>query len=178
MASHEQDAGRPPSQVEEPILGNLIGRVVGRGRMGTVQVDFEGNHHGPLEARLAVAVDEATLLRAIEARQEAVLCFERGTPTCPIVLGLLQPRSETPLLDAMLEAPDGEREDGEVAIVANGQRVPIEGLLDGATEELELRCGRSSLVLRRNGQILLRGEHVLVDAGQVLRLRGGKTQIN
>jgi len=178
MASHKHDAGRSPPRVEEPIHGTLIGQVVGRGRRGTVQVDFEGNRHGPLEARLALAVDEATLLRAIEARQEAVLCFERGAPTRPIVLGLLAQRSETPLLDSMLEAPEDAREEGEVAIVANGQQVPIEGLLDGATEELELRCGRSSLVLRRNGQILLRGEHVLVDAGQVLRLRGGKTQIN
>ncbi|WP_240358262.1 DUF6484 domain-containing protein [Myxococcus vastator] len=164
--------------METPIHGTLIGQVIGRGRGGTVQVDFEGNGHGPLEARLSLVVDETTLLRAIEARQEAVLCFERGAPTRPIVLGLLQPRSETPLLDALLEAPDDARQDGEVAIVANGQRIPLEGLLDDATEELELRCGKSSLVLRRNGQILLRGEHVLVDAGQVLRLRGGKTQIN
>lgn len=179
MASHERDAGRTLAEAGELILGTLIGWVAGPGRQGTVQVDFEGNRHGPLEARLTIAVEGATLKRAVEQRQGAVLCFERGEPSRPIVLGLLQTTSETPLLDELLqpESP-GAAEDEAPELIANGKRVSLAGLLGGNTDELELRCGKASLVLRRNGQVLLRGDNVQVDAGQVLRLRGGKTQIN
>jgi len=179
VASHERDAGCTPVEAGEQILGTLIGWVSGPGRPGTVQVDFEGNRHGPLEARLTIAVEGGTLKQAVERRQGAVLCFERGEPSRPIVLGLLQMESETPLLDALLQPESSEVAQAETPeLIANGKRVPLAGLLDGATDELELRCGKASLVLRRNGQVLLRGDNVLVDAGQVLRLRGGKTQIN
>ncbi|OJH37739.1 DUF6484 domain-containing protein [Cystobacter ferrugineus] len=179
MASHERDTEHTTPKIEERILGTLVGWVAGPGRQGTVKVDFEGNRHGLLEARLVTAVDEAALRQAIEQRQGAVLCFERGDPSWPIVLGLLQTESKTPLLDELLQPLGSEAaETQEPELIANGRRLSLAGLLGGATDQLEFRCGKASLILRRNGQVLLRGDNVLVDAGQMLRLRGGKTQIN
>lgn len=174
MNSREQRDGHAPPEVEERILGTLVGWVAGPGLKGGIQVDFEGNRRGPLEARLATALDASALRRAVERRQGAVLCFERGEPSRPIILGLVQEPTETPLLDELLD----ESEVASAELIANGKRISLDEVLGGATDELVLRCGKASLVLRRNGQVLLRGENVQVDAGSVLRLRGGKTQIN
>ncbi len=92
--------------------------------------------------------------RAVERRQGAGLCFERGAPSRPIVLGLLRIERETPLLDALLQPESSEVAQAELPeLIANGkQHVSLAGLLDGSTDEFELRCGKASLVFRRNGQ--------------------------
>jgi hypothetical protein len=55
----------------------------------------------------------------------------------------------------------------------DGQRVVIEG-----RDEVVLRCGKASLTLRRNGQVLLRGINIRTEADEVHKIKGGKVQIN
>lgn len=47
-----------------------------------------------------------------------------------------------------------------------------------ATESLSLRCGESSLEMRADGQVLLRGEDVLLRAKGTQRIRAGTVAIN
>ncbi|MBU8900272.1 hypothetical protein DRW03_24640 [Corallococcus sp. H22C18031201] len=174
MPSREQDKQQAALDTDEPILGNLVGWVTGLGAKGTVQVDFEGNRRGPIEARLATPANTMTLSLAVQRRQGVVLCFERGLPSRPLILGFVQEPSETPLLDELLSEP----QPGTSELVVNGKRFSLDSMVGESADEISLRCGKASLVLRRNGQVLIRGEDVKVDAGRVLRLRGGKTQIN
>jgi len=51
-------------------------------------------------------------------------------------------------------------------------------LVLGATESLTLRCGESSLEMRADGQVLLRGEDVLLRAKGTQRIRAGTVAIN
>jgi hypothetical protein len=55
----------------------------------------------------------------------------------------------------------------------DGQRVVIEG-----KDEIELRCGSASIVLRRNGRVVIRGLEVETRARGVNRIRGGSVRIN
>ncbi|NMO13797.1 hypothetical protein HPC49_01955 [Pyxidicoccus fallax] len=155
---------------EEPILAPLVGQVVGVTEAGLLLVDFPGNRRGALPARTALELDVEARQRAVALRQEAVLLFERGEPALPLLVGLLPPPSETPLTDALL-ATSLPVASAEADL--DGKRLVLEG-----REEVVLRCGKASLTLRHDGQVLLRGVNIRADAEEVHRIRGGKVQIN
>jgi hypothetical protein len=135
---------------------------------GSWRVDFPGNARGPIAARTTLALSPAEWERAARERTGAVLLFENGDPSLPIVIGLVQ--SATPLVDALLEElPAGAPREARV----DGERVVIEG-----RDEVVLRCGKATLTLRRDGQVIVRGVNVQTEASQVHKIRGGKVQIN
>ncbi|WP_434388730.1 DUF6484 domain-containing protein [Melittangium boletus] len=157
-----------PLEVEERINVPRTGWLVAF-EAGRVLVDFSGNRRGPLPARTALALEPQALAHAAAQRQEAVLLFADGDPARPLLMGLLQPESPTPLTDALLEHPLAAVKDVEL----DGRRVLLEG-----REEVVLRCGKASLTLRRNGQVVLRGVNIRTEADEVQRIKGGKVQIN
>jgi hypothetical protein len=59
-----------------------------------------------------------------------------------------------------------------------------EARLDGerivltAGQEIELRCGKASLILTRAGKVLIRGAYLLSRSSGVNRIKGGSVQIN
>jgi hypothetical protein len=152
-------------RITEPRTGWLVAFEAGR-----ILVDFPGNLRGPLPARTALALDAPALACAAAQRQEAVLLFADGDPSRPLLMGLLQPESPTPLTDALLDnpLPSVPKE-----VQVDGRRVVLEG-----REEVVLRCGKASLTLRRNGQVVLRGVNIRTEADEVQRIKGGKVQIN
>ncbi len=160
--------GQVPPQ--ERIVEPRVGWVVSVGEGGVLMVDYAGNVHGPLPARTTLTLEPEAATRAARDRQGAVLLFENGDSSLPLVVGLLQVPSPTPLTDAILER---SLEDVPREARVDGQQVVIEG-----REEIVLRCGKASLTLRRNGQVLLRGVNIRNEAEQVQRIKGGKVQIN
>ncbi|MFY0572851.1 DUF6484 domain-containing protein [Archangium lansingense] len=147
-----------------------MGKVVGVTEGGTLLVDFPGNRRGPLPARTVLVLDDQARKQAVSQHQDAVLLFDAGDPARPLLIGLLQPSSETPLTDALLAEPLPAMP-AEARV--DGHRVVLEG-----RDEVVLRCGKATLILRRDGQVILRGVNIRTDAEEVQRIRGGKVQIN
>ncbi|QSQ12500.1 DUF6484 domain-containing protein [Myxococcus landrumensis] len=158
---------------QEPILGSRVGRLVSRGAHGVLQVDFEGNPQGPVPARAAVALTPEEWERAVNAHQSVVLLFEKGDPGLPLVMGVVQAPSETPLLDVMLEERAAKGGPVELRVDGQPRTVKLE-----AQDELVLRCGKSSVTLRSDGKIVIRGTQVETRASGVNRIKGGSVQIN
>jgi hypothetical protein len=157
-----------PLEVEraERIEGVRVGRVVSYdGSQVRVQHGREG---AAVVARVSAAISSDALAQAAREGQEAVLVFEGGRATKPIVIALLQ--SSTPMVDAILS---GRQMQGEKVARVDGKRVVIEG-----REEVVLQCGKASLTLYRDGEVVLRGVNVVSQASQVHKIRGGKVQIN
>lgn len=144
-----------------PITSPRSGWLVGHNEQGRLLVDYPGNPFGELRARTTVVLEPDELERGVEQRWPVLLLFEEGDPGRPIIVGLLH--------DRMPVAP--ERPPTEVE--ADGRRVVVE-----AQDELVLRCGQASLVLRRNGRVLVRGTYVETRAKGVNRIKGGSVQIN
>jgi hypothetical protein len=157
-----------------PIASPIVGWIAGAGVDGSLLVDFEGNAHGPLSARSTVALDASAVLSALASRQAVVLLFEQGDPALPLIVGLVQPKAGTPLLELMLPEPpaQAESEAPRVATV-DGERVTIEG-----RDEIVLRCGEASITLRRNGKVIIRGAYVETHAAGTNRIKGGSVRIN
>ncbi|MFY2560376.1 DUF6484 domain-containing protein [Corallococcus terminator] len=158
------------SEEAERISEPRVGWVVGEDAWGNLQVDFPGNKLGPLSARGTVAIGTEAAAEAIRQHQGAVLLFENGDPALPLLMGLLKAPTTTPLIDSLL---DDSLSRVPVEARVDGKRVVIEG-----REEVVLRCGKASLTLRRDGQVVLRGVNVRTEAEQVQKIKGGKVQIN
>jgi hypothetical protein len=166
MAQRERK-GQVVALSRERLDGAQVGRVVAFER-GEVRVERAGSPGRAVAARVSAALDDAALEAAARRGQEALLLFEGGDPSRPVLVALL--RSATPLVDALLSDPLPPA--GKVARL-DGRRVLLEG-----EEEVVLQCGRASLTLRRDGRVVLRGVNVVTQAEQVQKIRGGKVQIN
>lgn len=133
-------------------------------------VDFPGNREGPLLARSLVPLDRDGIREAAAARREVVLLFDSGDQRRPIVGGFLQPVTETPLLSAAL---DETLADAPKTVEIDGRRLVLEG-----RDEIVLRCGESSITLRRDGKVVIRGLYVESHASGTNRLKGATVKIN
>jgi hypothetical protein len=61
---------------------------------------------------------------------------------------------------------------------------PSEAILDGqrivfdAQNEIVLRCGKSSLTLRKDGKVVVRGTEIVSRASRTNKIKGAAVQIN
>ncbi len=148
-----------------PITTPRSGWLVGLNDQGRLLVDYPGNPFGPLRARTTIVLDPTELTRAVGEQRAALLLFEEGDPGRPIIVGLLH--------DQMPTKTPTTVDPQKVEVEADGKRVEVE-----AADELVLRCGQASLVLRRNGRVIIRGTYVETRAKGVNRIKGGSVQIN
>jgi hypothetical protein len=157
-----------------------VGRLVEWRSGSAPRVDFEGNDRGPLAARSTIALDPTTILEAIQTARAVLLTFEDGRPDAPIITGLLQSFEAFDEDEAAPEIwADNEGDEqprpaiAEVEARVDGRRVELE-----AADEIVLRCGEASIVLRRNGRVVIRGTYVETRSRGVNRVKGGSVEIN
>jgi hypothetical protein len=135
---------------------------------GDPVVDYAGNPHQPLRARTTLGLAPAALDALAASRREVLVVFEAERSDRPILVGLLDaPPRGAPAAHAPADAPPLK----EARV--DGRRVVLE-----AADEIELRCGEASIILRRNGRVVIRGAHVETRSRGVNRIKGGSVQIN
>ena len=137
-----------------------------------LQVDHPGNERGPLVARTTLPLAAEALAVAVASRQGALLVFENGDASLPIIIGLLQ-SPEASLFGSLLAGPRSAKEKALPEARVDGERVVLE-----AQREIVLRCGDASLTLRRDGKVLIRGAYVETHSKGVNRIKGGAVKIN
>jgi hypothetical protein len=161
------------------LLGTRVGTVVEWTSGHPPKVEFEGNERGPLPARSVIPLDPITIAEAIASARGVVMTFEDGRPDAPIITGLLQDVvdfGEAPqIFDTTREDQDQVPESNlaEVDARVDGKRIELE-----AADEIVLKCGQASIVLRRNGRVVIRGTYVESRSQGVNRIKGGSVEIN
>jgi hypothetical protein len=163
-------AERPTAETVEPILSMRVGRLVEGSAPGKLKVEFAG-HRGPVAARATVALDAATIGRAVAGKRGVLLLFENGDPALPVVIGLVEETTGGALLGELLTKPGAAAAPVEARL--DGKRVVLEG-----KEEVVLRCGEASITLRKDGKVLVRGAYIETQAKGVNRIKGGAVKIN
>jgi Domain of unknown function (DUF6484) len=113
-------------------------------------VDYPGNPAGPMEARVATDLPSCHP----DDWPPVLLAFENGDPLLPIVVGLVR-RSVKPKPAA-----------------------PVRKLLFDAEEEVLLQCGKSSILLRRDGKIVIKGGNIVSRASGTNKVQGGAVRLN
>jgi hypothetical protein len=79
----------------------------------------------------------------------------------PLILGLIQPPIQPPILPATPE------------VEADGEKLVLE-----ARREVTLRCGKASIHLTADGRVTIRGTQVLSRSDGPNRLQGASVQLN
>ncbi len=121
---------------------------------------------GPaVPARLAVRTTRARVEKAIADRQQAVVVFEDGDRSKPLIVGFIEALNR-PQRDAPAGSPVVEAD-------VDGRRVRVT-----AQDEIVLECGSASVTLRRNGRVVIRGTYVETRSDGTNRIKGGQVQIN
>lgn len=141
----------------------VLGKVVTVNPDGTVRIELPGTADSR-PARVGADLSAEVLAAAAAEGREAILAFENGDPTLPIVMGLM--RRAGPESGADRHAP-------QVDAQVDGRRVRI-----FAQDEIVLECGSASITLRHNGRVVIRGEYVETYSEGTNRIKGGQVRIN
>lgn len=135
-------------------------------------------------ARVTLAGDDcaraASSLLRFESSTEASAALLGSTvlvlanlDTQPVILGIVRDRvweqRDPTSAEAHLSLPSAEAR----TVQLDKRRLDLE-----ASEEIRLTCGKSSLVMRRDGSVVVRGVTIVSRALQSNKIRGGTVAIN
>lgn len=142
--------------------GFLRGRVVAVGGGGVVLVDVPSRGpNSPLFAWSIVPVE------AEDVGREVVMGLEGGDPPRPVILGFVWvPGPAKPRRRSRKAAKNLVVESGSDRLVISSE------------QELELRCGEASIILTREGKVLIRGTYLSSQSSGVNRVKGGSVHLN
>jgi len=158
------DPVRLANSAREGALAHLA-TVVSLSPDGTPEVRLGDN--GPtVPARLALRTTRTRIETAILLHQQAVVVFEDGDRSRPLIVGFIEPLDEEQSSPAPESMPVIEAD-------VDGRRVRLT-----AKDEIVLECGSASVTLRRNGRVIIRGTYVETRSEGTNRIKGGQVQIN
>ncbi|RWQ01562.1 DUF6484 domain-containing protein [Mesorhizobium sp.] len=136
----------------EKIEGVVIGVFLGFGEEAPLVV-FHGN-----PKPTAIPARSLTELNSSMIGAEVALLFQEGDPGRPLIVGrIVEPaRGATP-----------------AQIIRDGESVKIVG-----DERIELRCGKATIIMEKDGHITIRGTYLTSHASAANRIRGGSVNLN
>lgn len=141
-----------------------LGQLVAVTSNGTPLVDFPGNPHGPVEASTIVQFDASAVS---EQAVPVLLSFPDPDHSQPIILGFVSHQVKA-LNNSTADPPRNS-----ATAIVDGERLVLT-----ADREIELRCGKSSITLRKDGRVLIKGVDLISRASRTNRIKGGSVAIN
>jgi hypothetical protein len=142
-----------------------VGQIVDLNERGEALVDFPGNSLGPLGARSAIGVD-VRITGAIAENAPVLLAFENGDPKLPIIVGFVRNTlGGRPEMQVNPECPP--------VLSFSGRAVTFE-----AVDQIVLRCGKSSVTLRSDGKVIVKGSEIFNRSSGAHKIKSGTVKIN
>jgi hypothetical protein len=144
-----------------------IGYIIGFDEVGNVQVRF-GNST-PVSARLIETLRRDLGTGKSPNGRQVLVVFESGDRDRPIIIGLMENRLES--LVSLEVADETGNETKDLSI--DGRQVTIE-----AEDEILLRCGKGSILIKKDGKIIIKGTNLLSRSSGPNRVKGASVALN
>ena len=112
---------------------------------------------------IGLEVSDGTLVKAARIGRRAMVLVP-GAGGTPVLAALLRERVDAEARDA---SP------GELEVHVDGETLRLT-----AEKTLELRCGKSRLVLRKDGRVVVQGAHILSASTGPQRIKGATIALN
>jgi len=139
-----------------------VARVVDVPDAGGVEIELAGGVRRRARAVAGLVPGDRSRI----VGREVLVVFDQGSPDAPVAVALMQSPLEA--AGVTTEAPAGA-----IDARIDGERVVIQ-----ANTRLELRCGKASIVIDREGKITIKGAHLLHRSTGPIRIKGGHVDIN
>jgi len=167
-----------PKAIELHAMSSTIGNIVDVTEQGIAIVDFPENRGQPIEARSTLGEIEKSQLTDFPA--PVLLVFEQSDPLKPIITGFINKVlfSEQPTVTkGSPEKSQKTEEPGNSGKLADatidGRKITFD-----AKQEILLRCGKSSILLRRDGKIVIKGANLVSRSSASNKIKGSSVSIN
>lgn len=148
--------------------GLLVGQIVQINDRGEAVVDYPGNPGGPLKAR-SVIQTPGDYGRVNRQAVPVLLAFENNDPLFPIIIGMLRETLYDVRHGEALPWIEGRPQDA----LLDGRRVTID-----AKDEIVLRCGKGSVIITKDGKIVLKGTKIVSRSSGQNKIKGASVMIN
>jgi hypothetical protein len=149
-------------------VGSRVGEIVEITKDGIALVDYPGNPTGPIAARSVVDAPSKHLKHSQESIP-VLLAFENGDPTLPIIVGIIHRTLYPKTLSQEIALPIERPRDA----IIDGKKIVFD-----AKEEIVLRCGKSSVTLKKDGKVVVKGTQIISRASASNKIKGASVRIN
>ena len=148
----------------------LVGRIAEVDGAGRARVTYPGLVGPPIPARTVVCAPPSAAVNPTSLVDLPVLLsFEQADASRPIIVGFVRDS----LLPGAEQADASSRGDSDGDVTVDGDRIVFE-----AQREIVLRCGKSTIELKRDGKVKVRGTDVLSRSSGPNRVRGASIKLN
>lgn len=141
-----------------------VGRIVDV-QQGRPYLEFDNAGTGGCVLARVAMTGQSNLQYAFAKGDPVLLVLENGDPALPIIIGVVS--------DVLPKPPSPVQGQVEDSFELNGKRISFEG-----REEVVLRCGKASITLRADGQVVVKGTRLMSRASETNKVRGATVQIN
>jgi hypothetical protein len=157
-----QQAGAAPGPRSDDPGQVLTGRLEGVDDEGRVFFRAEGAAE-PVAVEIGLLLPDRALVHAARGRERALVVRTADPQPRWVLVGLVRERvSET--------AAGGP---GELQVVLDGETVRLT-----AERQIELKCGDASLLLRKDGRVVLSGNYLLSNSRGPIKIKGATIALN
>lgn len=144
-----------------------VGEITDISKEGKLAVDYQGNHYEGVRCI-------GGLLNYDDCRQNlpisVLLIFEENDFSLPIIIGKL---SDTVPVTNKVSVESKLPENVEKSLSVDGETVTLK-----AKKEILLKCGKSSILLKKNGKIVVKGTEIISRSSGNNKLKGATVSIN
>jgi hypothetical protein len=149
-------------------IGFRVGQIVRITKEGRAVVDYPDNTAGPVETR-SVVDSQSKHHKSSEESIPVLLAFERGDPTLPIIVGIIHDTLYPKFPSQEIALPIQRPRDA----ILDGKKIVFD-----AKEEIVLRCGKSSVTLKKDGKVVVKGTQIISRASAINNIKGASVRIN
>lgn len=167
-----------PELAELHAMSSTIGTIVDVTEQGVAIVDFPENRGQPMMARSTLGEIEKSQLTDFPA--PVLLVFEQSDPLKPIITGFVNKVLFTEQLTVMKGRPEKDQKADVFEYSGNAADATIDGkkITFDAKQEILLRCGKSSILLRKDGKIVIKGTNLISRSSATNKIKGSSVSIN
>jgi hypothetical protein len=139
-----------------------LGHLAGLDREGRLLFMPDLSEGAPVPVAIGTSDSDEAIARAARSNRKAVVAFLTGGDG--VLVGLVRARVGDGALSAAHEGPE---------VLVDGEVLNIR-----AARQIELRCGKASLVLRADGRVELSGTYVVSNSRGPNKVRGATISLN
>lgn len=163
MAARGASAAQSPETPEQRLLGPLVaGHLVGVDGEGRILFRPEGSREAAFPVSIAMAIADGALVKAARLMQRALVARTENLGS--VLIGFVRERVDARVRDA---GP------GDLEVVVDGETLNLR-----ADRQIELRCGKASLLLRADGRVILSGTYVVSTSRGPNKIKGATIALN